>query len=83
MAKTLSWGTILLQLSFPIALFAPPSISLSIVGMALGFHAAIAIFMGLPNFLWTFAACYPAVFCVNQQVRNVLTGLAGMGSWSA
>lgn len=69
-AKVASWGTIGLQITFPFALFAEPGVCAALIGLAFSFHLGIALFMGLPNFLWTFAACYPAVVYVNHQWRE-------------
>jgi hypothetical protein len=61
LGRVLSWTTIAIECSVPLALLAPEPVSLALVGCAAALHLAIAFEMGLNCFLWTFGATYPAI----------------------
>ncbi|MEM7385716.1 MAG: hypothetical protein AAF514_12300, partial [Verrucomicrobiota bacterium] len=69
-SKLLSWSTIALQFTFPLALTANPVVCVGYLIAGLLFHAGIAFTMGLPSFFWAFCACYPASLWVNQQINS-------------
>jgi len=72
LAFVLSWGVILLETLFPLALLAPPIVLWSALGAMLFFHAATAVFMRLNAFPWAFAAAYPAVVVLSATLRAAL-----------
>jgi hypothetical protein len=61
------WETI-----FPVILIAPLSISLSLLGIGVLFHAFNAFVMGLNKFFWAFVATYPAILYCHGQLTTLL-----------
>lgn len=55
------WGIVLFELAFPAVLFVPMEGRWVFLGMALAFHAANAMVLGLNRFVWAWAATYPAL----------------------
>ena len=35
------------------------------------FHVGIAVVMGLNNFVWAFAGCYPALLLLTSQIQHL------------
>jgi hypothetical protein len=64
-----SWGVMLLEALFPLALLLPMPWLAAALGLMLLFHAATAVFMGLNLFPWAFMAAYPAVFVLGRVVH--------------
>jgi hypothetical protein len=57
----LGWGIVLLELAFPAVLIVPMEGRYGFLGLALGFHVANAVVLGLNRFIWAWAATYPAL----------------------
>lgn len=62
----LCWGTIGLELLFPLALVLPPLGLAVLLAAGVVFHLSIAVAFGLGSFLWAFLATYPALVFVNR-----------------
>jgi hypothetical protein len=69
-SSLLSWGTMLWEVTFPLALIAPPWAMAIWLAIGLAFHIGCAIFMGLNSYLWSFVAAYPAVAFLNSSLRG-------------
>ena len=67
-----SWGVMLLEALFPLALLLPTPWLAGALGLMMLFHFATAVFMGLNLFPWAFAAAYPAVFVLGRVVHAAL-----------
>lgn len=67
--RTVAWGVILGELTFPLVLVAPRPVARGILGMGVLFHLANGRFMGLNRFFWAFTATYPAVAHVSRSLR--------------
>ncbi len=70
--RAVTWGVLLLEVGFPLALLGGPPVAAGFVGGAFLMHMGIGHFMGLTPFLWAFLASYPAVLFVSSQVWNWL-----------
>lgn len=57
----LGWGIVLFELTFPAVLLVPLEGRYVFLGLALAFHVANAVVLGLNRFLWAWAATYPAL----------------------
>lgn len=59
--KAVAWGTIVFELTFPLALYSP---ALCIWYLAAGilFHLANVYLLGLNRFFWAWTAAYPAIY---------------------
>jgi hypothetical protein len=63
-----SWGVIGLECGSPLVLLAPPALVITFLCAALLFHIGTAVIMGLNDFVWAFAALYPAVvYCATVR----------------
>jgi hypothetical protein len=62
LAIVLAWSVILSESVMPIALTAPQAAVVPMLFLALTFHAATAVTMGLNCFVWAFAAALPLVY---------------------
>lgn len=72
-----SWGVMLFEVAFPLALVLPTRLSRTLLAGAAIFHVLNARYMGLNRFLWSFAGSYPAVDHVAGLLRPALaTGAA-------
>ena len=60
-ARLLSWGVLLFEVAFPLALSGPLSCA-CFLGLAFLFHLSNACILGLNRFLWIWPAAYPALF---------------------
>ena len=69
LAIAASWGVMLLEALFPLALLLPAPWLAAALALMLLFHLATAVFMGLNLFPWAFAAAYPAVFVLGRVVH--------------
>lgn len=67
-----AWSVALVELLFPLGLLLPAKGFLTVALAGLAFHASIAVFMGLPAFLWAFAATYPAMYYFNAYITAVV-----------
>lgn len=57
----LSWGIIVFECTFPLALFSP-SLALTYCGLGAFFHLLNAYVLGLNRFFWVWIATYPAIW---------------------
>lgn len=57
----LTWGAVVMECSFPLALVVGFPGCLVFVAWGVAFHFMNAVVMGLNSFLWSFVATYPAV----------------------
>jgi len=71
-ALAASWGVMLLEAAFPLALLAPMPWLVAALALMLLFHVATAMLMGLNLFPWAFAAAYPAVLALGRVVHAAL-----------
>jgi hypothetical protein len=60
---------------FPLSIVLKPSMSLAVLGAGVLLHLTNAFALGLPRFLFTFVAAYPAVFWVTCNVQSALHGI--------
>lgn len=67
-----AWLVMLLEMSFPLVLVAPPRVAIASLMVMAGFHGAIAGIMGLNLFFFAFLSTYPAVLFLNVQLRHWL-----------
>jgi hypothetical protein len=64
-----AWSVITFECLFPAATnFSETGLVIALAS-GLIFHLSTAIVMGLNSFVWSFAAAYPAVICMTEQVR--------------
>jgi len=63
-----AYGDTILAFSF---LF-PPRFCLALLGFGIMLHIGIGIVMGLNNFLWSFCACYPAIYFVSLKIYDLI-----------
>jgi hypothetical protein len=73
LARAVSWATIALECSVPLALLDPVLCSV-IVGCLLAFHIANVYVFGLNRFVWAWAATYPALFYCSHVVAGLRAG---------
>ncbi|BBY78097.1 hypothetical protein MPRF_49960 [Mycolicibacterium parafortuitum] len=68
----LCWVTISFESSFVLAPILPLPLLVALLVVAAGFHATVAVVMGLNGFFWAFVSTYPAVIFLNETVRSCL-----------
>ncbi|WP_416443158.1 HTTM domain-containing protein [Leucobacter sp. HNU] len=73
MVAVASWGSIILQVAFPLALLSRPTRIIALFGI-LGFHIAIAVLMGLPWFSLTMIAI-DSIFIRDRSWEKVSEGV--------
>lgn len=61
MNRALTWGTLAVECSFPLALLGPPWLCAAYLAWGVSFHLSNALVMGLNGFLWAWLALYPAI----------------------
>jgi hypothetical protein len=66
--RALAWGTIAFEVAGPLLLLAGPQGAMVFVLAAFVFHVSIAAAMGLNNFVWSFVAALPAVYCLGSWI---------------
>ncbi len=66
-ALAVCWGTILYECLGPLIAFVHPTLGLAFLAGGFLLHFSIAAAMGLNIFMWSFLACYPAVFFFTQR----------------
>jgi hypothetical protein len=64
----LSWSVIAFEVGSPALLLGGDIGLIIFVALAVGFHASVAILLGLNNFLWAFGACLPAVVWLGMNI---------------
>lgn len=69
LAIAASWGVMLLEALFPVALLLPMPWLVGALTLMMLFHFATAVFMGLNLFPWAFVAAYPAVIVLGRLVH--------------
>jgi len=67
-SRAAAWLTIAFELGAPVLVFVGPPGVTAYVLLALGFHAGIALTMGLNNFVWSFWAAVPAVVWLSHRL---------------
>jgi hypothetical protein len=65
-----AWSVILWEVTFCVALFAPPGVTAVYLGAGVLFHAGVAGIMGFNSFLYMFVAAYPAVCYASAALRT-------------
>jgi hypothetical protein len=69
LALAVTWSVVLTETFFFTIFFLSPDYALLICAIGFSFHVFNAIFMGLNDFLFAFAAAYPALlFCLGQML---------------
>lgn len=68
--KVTSYTIVAYEVCFIVSLFLPPPWFYVWLTGGILLHLSFALFMGLNNFVWTFAATYPALMLANQFVRQ-------------
>ena len=48
----------------------PPPLCLAMLGFGLALHVALALLLGLPTYVWAFAALYPATYFVSMRLHR-------------
>jgi hypothetical protein len=71
-ARAMTWGTVVFEVTFPACLLLPPRMMWLILGCGVAFHLTIAVVMGLNNFVWSFLAVYPAIAYVAARTSKLL-----------
>jgi hypothetical protein len=66
--------TIAWECGFLLGVLAGPRTALVALAVAGGFHLACAFVMGLPAFVWSFGATFPAVYVVSGRLADRLDG---------
>jgi hypothetical protein len=67
LGKALSWITIVWESAYPVIYLTDPKTARLILLFVKGFHAGIAVTMGLPRFFWGFSASHSAVEYVIER----------------
>lgn len=70
--QLLCWSVIALECSFPLVIVPWPMICILILGAGLLFHLTNAFLLGLPRFLFTFVAAYPAIISFSCDLQPAL-----------
>jgi hypothetical protein len=71
LSRLACWSVILFECSAPLLILLGVPGALAIITFGLGFHLSIALLMGLNNFLWSFAATYPALLLLAQGIDSL------------
>lgn len=66
MGRLLTWGTVVFELTFVLALIGPWQVTIALLVGGVVFHVGIAAVMGLNNFIPAFVSTYPAVLWASQ-----------------
>lgn len=72
LALAASWGVMLVEAVFPLALLAPMPWLVAALGVMLVFHVTTAVVMRLNLFPWAYLAAYPAVVVLGRAVHATL-----------
>jgi hypothetical protein len=72
LSPLLTWATIAVELLGPFAMLISPEATLVFLILILGFHVGVAVTMGLPLFVWSFGASYPAMYFVSERLAGRL-----------
>jgi hypothetical protein len=67
LSRSSCWAVIGFECLSPFLLLAGTKGAMVFIALGLGFHLSVAIFMGLNVFVWSFAACYPAIFVLTER----------------
>lgn len=71
-APVAAWAVILLEVLFPLALFAPAGVLAAALGAMFALHLAIALVMGINTYPWAFLCTYPAIWALGGLARGLL-----------
>lgn len=66
--RLLCWSTILWEGSAPLFVLLGPGPCLVYLGLGFFFHVSVAVVMGLTDFVWAYAATYPAVLFLSDLI---------------
>jgi hypothetical protein len=70
--QLLCWSVIALECSFPLVVVPWPVVCVSILCAGILLHLINAVALGLPRFIFTFVAAYPAIFSFACDVQPAL-----------
>lgn len=65
--RVLSWGVILFEILFPLALLNQVTLIIALI-LAAGFHFSNACLFGLNRFFWIWLAAYPAILWLQDRI---------------
>jgi hypothetical protein len=71
-SRALTWGAVVMECSFPLALIVGFPGCLIFVAWGVAFHTMNAVVMGLNSFFWSFVATYPAVIYCAIKIGQTL-----------
>jgi hypothetical protein len=71
LGRLLTLSVIAFELSMPLAVVVPVHVTVAFLGMALFFHVGCALVMGLNDFVWAFAATFPAILFVSSMFKRL------------
>ncbi len=71
-AMVAAWAVILLEVLFPLALFAPAGVLAAALGAMFALHLAIALVMGINTYPWAFLSAYPAIWALGELARGLI-----------
>lgn len=79
LARTLAAGVVGWECLFPLGVAAGGPALIVMLASGVAFHAVTAVTMGLNNFVWAFAATYPAILYLREPAlfESLATRLAG------
>jgi hypothetical protein len=72
LSLVLCWSVIVFECTAPLLVLGGRPGAVVLIAAGLSFHLGIAVVMGLNNFLWSFAAAYPAVMFVAERIGGFL-----------
>lgn len=72
LTKALTWGAVIMECSFPLAILVGYPACLVFIAWGVCFHLMNAVVMGLNSFFWAFLATYPAVIYCSMIIGNSL-----------
>jgi hypothetical protein len=67
LSAPLSWATMVLEIVGPFSALMGPRATMGFILSGVAFHLGNAIVMGLNSFVWSFIACFPAVYYVSER----------------
>lgn len=72
LARVIAWAIMLIEALFPLALLLPFGWLCAVLALALLFHLAIAVVMGLNTYPLAFLAAYPSTLLLSQFLRGAI-----------
>jgi hypothetical protein len=73
--QIMCWSVIAFECSFPLVMVLTPGICMVYLGAGLMLHLTNAFALGLPRFLFTFVAAYPAIVFFTGDIQSALRGV--------